>query len=222
MDERPLRIMLADDHDIVRRGVRSLLQTVPGWEICCEASDGKTAVSEAILKKPDVLLVDVSIPPTDGLDIARQLIAAELETSILVFTMHDSEELVRDFLSAGVRGYVLKTDADRYLITAIAALAEGKTFFSQKVSDSIVSGFLHPTYHPRKTTQSGEVLSPREMEVAKLLAHGNSNKEISSALSISVKTVETHRKAIMKKLEISSVVELVYWAIREGLVKTGS
>jgi DNA-binding NarL/FixJ family response regulator len=221
MSEKPLRIMLADDHEIVRRGVRTLLQTVPGWEVVCEASNGEAAVEEAILCRPDVLLLDISMPPTDGLDVARRLHDAGLETRILVFTMHDSEEMVRDFLAAGVHGYVLKSDADRYLVTAIETLANGKRFFSHKVSETILTGFLQPRDGGRETSNTPHPLSRREMEIAKLLALGKSNKEVAVSLFISVKTVETHRRTIMQKLDISSVVELVHWAIRNGVIEPG-
>lgn len=221
MTKDTLRIMLADDHEIVRRGLRTLLQSIPGWEVVCEASDGVTAVTEALRCQPDVLLLDVSMPPTDGLDVARKLRDSGSNTRILVFTMHDSKEMVRDFLSAGVRGYVLKSDADRYLISAIEALADGKTFFSEKVSETILSGFLHGDENGSIVNATTHPLSPREKEIAKLLAEGKSNKEIAAALFISVKTVETHRRTIMQKLEISSIVELVHWAIRNGLVEPG-
>lgn len=211
--------MLADDHEIVRRGVRTLLQSVPGWEIVCEASDGDTAVNEALRCRPDVILLDMSMPPTDGLDVARRLPEAGLDARILVFTMHDSEEMVRNFLAAGVKGYVLKSDADRHLIPAIEAVAEGKTFFSQKVSETILTGFLHHKHDLSAASGPAHPLSPREIEIAKLLAEGKSNKEIAVALFISVKTVETHRRTIMQKLEISSIVELVHWAIRTDLIE---
>jgi DNA-binding NarL/FixJ family response regulator len=215
--------MLADDHEIVRRGARALLETVPGWEVVCEASDGDAAVTEAMRCRPDVLLLDVSMPPNDGLDVARRLRDAGLETRILVFTMHDSQEMVRDFLAAGVRGYVLKSDADRYLVAAIEALANGEKFFSNKVSETIITGFVQPRGDPpggggQKTPSTFHPLSPREIEIARLLALGKSNKEIAVSLFISAKTVEAHRRNIMQKLDVSSIVELVHWAIRNGLI----
>lgn len=212
---RQIRIMLADDHEIVRRGVRNLLSVDPNIEVCGEAADGDTAVSLASELKPDLLILDISMQPTDGLDVAKRVREQVPETSILVFTMHQSESMVHDLLSAGVRGYVLKSDADKFLISAVETIAEGRTFFSEPVSRTILDGFLGND----KKAKDEIPLTKRESEIAGLLAAGKSNKEIAQVLFISVKTVETHRRAIMQKLEISSIVELVHWAIRTRLIE---
>lgn len=224
MSDPTLKIFLADDHEILRRGIRAVIETVPGWEVCGEAGDGETAVSECGRLRPDILLLDVSMPPTDGLDVARRIRDAGLDTKILVFTMHDAEELVRAFLNVGVRGYILKSEVGRYLMAAIESVAAGKTFFADKVTATIVSAFLHSEPQARQpeappSTGSAHQLSSREVEIAKLLAVGKSNKDIATSLAISVKTVETHRRSIMQKLEVSSLVELVHWAIASHLIE---
>ncbi len=217
MKNRKIKILIADDHEIVRRGVGNLLEINPEWEVCGEASNGDEAVESALKLKPDVMVLDFSIPPTDGLDIARKLQQEIPETRILIFTMHESEEIVRNLLAAGVRGYVLKSDADRFLISAVEALINDKTFFSSKVSETILSGFINPP-EPKLKGEISSTLTPRELEITKLLASGKCNKEIAADLFISVKTVETHRRTVMRKLEISSIVELVHYAIRNDLV----
>jgi DNA-binding NarL/FixJ family response regulator len=212
---RQIRIMIADDHEIVRRGVRNLLSVDPNFEICGEAADGDTAVTLAAELRPDVMILDISMQPTDGLDVAKRMREQVPETSILVFTMHQSESMVHDLLAAGVRGYVLKSDADKFLVSAVETISEGRTFFSEQVSRTILDGFLGND----KNAAEEIPLTKRESEIASLLAAGKSNKEIAKVLFISVKTVETHRRAIMQKLEITSIVELVHWAIRTRLIE---
>lgn len=211
------KILVADDHEIVRRGVRNLLETVSGWEVCGEASTGNEAIDMAKNSCPDVIVLDISMPPSDGLAVARELQSAAPESRVLIFSMHDSEEMVRSMLAAGVKGYILKSDADRQLISAVETLLEGGTCFSPKVTDTILGGFLRGE-SSGTTANSKMPLSPREIEVSRLLAAGKSNKEIAAKFFISVKTVETHRRNIMQKLQISSIVELVHWSIKNHLI----
>ncbi len=215
-----LRILLADDHDVVRHGVRALLQDQLGWEVCAEASTGRQAVDMALKLKPQIAVIDLSMPDLNGLEATRQIRKALPHTEVLIFTMHDSEQLVRDVLSAGARGYVLKSDASRHLVSAVQALAEHKHYFSSQVSETVLAGYLRAMAERPEET-AGPVSGPltaREREIVQLLAEGKSNKEVGVALGISVKTVETHRASVMRKLGINSVVELVHYAIRNKLV----
>ena len=213
-----IRILLADDHDIMRRGLRNLLETHPGWEVCGEAANGREAVKLARELKPDIVVLDLSMPELNGLEATRQIRKELPQTEVLIFTMHDTEQLVREVLAAGARGYVLKSDAGRYLISGIEAVAQHKPFFTSTVAETILDGYLKVGSGQGVPVSAVNPLTPREREIVQLLAEGRTNKEVASALSISVKTVETHRRAIMSKLGISSVVELVHFAIRNKLV----
>jgi DNA-binding NarL/FixJ family response regulator len=213
-----VRILLADDHDIMRRGLRNLLETHPGWEVCGEAANGREAVKLARELKPDIVVLDLSMPELNGLEATRQIRKELPQTEVLIFTMHDTEQLVREVLAAGARGYVLKSDAGRYLISGIEAVAQHKPFFTSTVAETILDGYLKVGSGQSAPVFAVNPLTPREREIVQLLAEGRTNKEVASALSISVKTVETHRRAIMSKLGIGSIVELVHFAIRNKLV----
>jgi DNA-binding NarL/FixJ family response regulator len=213
-----IRILLADDHDIMRRGLRNLLETHPGWEVCGEAANGREAVKLARELKPDIVVLDLSMPELNGLEATRQIRKELPQTEVLIFTMHDTEQLVREVLAAGARGYVLKSDAGRYLISGIEAVAQHKPFFTSTVAETILDGYLKVGSGQGVPVSAVNPLTPREREIVQLLAEGRTNKEVASALSISVKTVETHRRAIMSKLGIGSIVELVHFAIRNKLV----
>lgn len=213
-----VRILLADDHEMVRRGLRDQLNNQPGWEVCGEAADGREAVKLALSLKPDVVVMDLSMPELNGLEATRQIRRDLPKTEVLIFTMHETEPLIREVLSAGARGYVLKSDAGRQVVSAVEALAHHKPFFTSKVSSALLDAFL------KSVAKSDEgvafsTLSSREREIVQMLAEGKSNKEIATQLSISVKTVETHRATIMRKLDINSIVELVHYAIRNKLVE---
>ena len=213
-----VRILLADDHEIVRRGLRALLETRQDWEICAEATTGREAVDQAIQHKPDVVVLDISMPELNGLEAARQITKAVPQAQVLILTMHDSEELVQELLNAGARGYVLKSDAGRELVAAVDAVRQHKPFFTSRVSEMVLDGYLK-----RADAGISEVkrarLTPREREIVQLLAEGKSNKEVAVALSISVKTAETHRANIMNKLGLHSVTELVRYAVRNKMVE---
>jgi len=212
-----LKILIADDHSIVRSGIRGLLEDQPGWEVCAEAATGREAVNLALKHKPDVVVIDYSMPELNGIEATRQIRGALPDTEVLVFTMHDSEDVLQRALAAGARGYLVKSDDSAQLIDAVQSLSRHKAFVSTAVSGALVSGFLQNTGNPAQ--QPLESLTPREREIVQLLAEGNSNKEIAAKLFISVKTVETHRSTVMRKLEVNSIVELVRYAIRNKLVE---
>lgn len=219
------RIMLADDHEVVRKGLRVMLETREGWRVCGEASNGREAVRLAAELQPDIAVVDLSMPELDGLEATRQIKREAPGTEVLVFTMYDTPRMVREVLAAGARGYVLKSDAVRHLISAVEALSEHKPYFTSAVSESILEGYLQFVSGDDRASahqMAGGAPNPltrREREIVQLLAESLTNKEIAARLSISVKTVETHRGAIMRKLGLSSIVELVYYALRHKIVE---
>src|SRR5262249_22550099 len=213
-----IRIVLADDHDVVRRGLRELLEEHEGWEVCGEAANGREAIEMVKKFRPHVAVVDLAMPELNGLEATRHIRKESPETEVLVFTMHESEQLVREVLAAGARGFVLKSDAARHLTNALEALVQHKPFFTSKVSELVLGEFLKAGKQGNDVV-APSVLTPREREIVQLLAESKSNKEISTILKISVKTVETHRAAIMRKLHISSIVELVHYAVRNELVE---
>ena len=209
------RILLADDHDVVRQGLRKMLESHRDWEVCGEASDGRTAVKLAVELKPEIAVLDLSMPELNGLEATRQIKKVAPSIEVLIFTMHETEQLIREVLTAGARGYVLKSDGGETLVEAVAALAHHKPFFTTKASEALLDNYLKTTAGAGKES----VLTDREREIVQLLTEGKGNKEVAVALSISVKTVETHRAAIMRKLGFNSIVELVHYAIRNQLVE---
>ena len=214
---KTLRILIADDHEMVRQGLRRVIEEQKGWSVCGEANTGRQAVAKAKQLRPEIVITDFSMPDLNGLEATRQIRAALPQTEILILTMHDSEQLVREVLAAGARGYILKTDAGHALVAAVNALAQHKPYFTPKVSELVLEGFLNPR-KPLADESSGR-LTPREREIVQLLGEGKSNKEVASILGISVKTAETHRTNIMRKLELHSMSELVRYAIREKIVQ---
>ncbi|MGA2387420.1 MAG: response regulator transcription factor [Candidatus Sulfotelmatobacter sp.] len=212
-----LRILIADDHEVARKGIRSILEGHPGWEVCAEAKDGREAVEYASQFKPDLLLIDIGMPNLNGLDAARQILAAMPEALILILTIHDSEHIVREVLAAGARGFLLKSDAGRDLVAAVEALQGRRTFFTSKVSQMMLDGYLRPA----EAHDAGEqrILTPREREVIQLVAEGKTTKEIATTLSLSVKTAETHRTNLMRKLDLHSIADLTLYAVRNGIVQ---
>ncbi len=211
-----LRILVADDHEVARKGIRSLLEDHLGWEVCGEARDGREAVELAGRLKPDVLLLDIGMPNLNGLDAARQILASTPEARILILTIHDSEQVVREVLAAGARGFLLKSDAGRDLVAAVEALQHRRTFFTPKVAQMMLDGYLRP--HESENSEKC-VLTPREREVIQLVAEGKTTKEVATALSLSVKTAETHRTNLMRKLDLHSVADLTLYAVRNGIVQ---
>ena len=213
-----IRILLADDHDVVRRGLSALLANRPDWQVVGEAQNGREAVSLAVKLKPQVAVLDLSMPELNGLEATRQIRKEVPETEVLVFSMYESEQFVRDLLAAGARGYVLKSDVTTQLLIAVETVARHKPFFTSEVAERVLEGFLKLGELSAGDGSATGILTPREREIVQLLAEARSNKEVSTILGISVKTVETHRASIMRKLGISSIVDLVHYAIRNNLV----
>jgi DNA-binding NarL/FixJ family response regulator len=206
-----LRILIADDHEVVRAGVRSILEHQPDCEVCAEAVSGLETVALAQKLKPDIVVMDITMPDLDGLEAARQILKSLPGTEVLVLSMHESTELVRSILEAGAHGYILKSDAGRELAAAVQALRRHETFFTSKTAQIAVRAL-------QSKGPSDERLTPRERQVLQLLAAGRSNKEAASALGISVQTVESHRANIMRKLDLHSIADLVHYAVRNKLV----
>jgi DNA-binding NarL/FixJ family response regulator len=213
-----LRILVADDHEVVRHGVRSLLEGHPGWEVCAEASDGREAVEKSIRLKADVVILDIGMPNLNGLESTRQILRSLPQARVLILTMHESEQVVREVLEAGARGFLLKSDAGRDLVAAVEALQRHKTFFTSKVAEMVLESFLKNKPRPADEAER-EILTPREREIVQLLAEGKSTKEVAVALGLSVKTAETHRSNIMRKLGLHSISELVLYAVRNNIVQ---
>ncbi|MBM3876527.1 MAG: response regulator transcription factor [Verrucomicrobia bacterium] len=213
-----LKILIADDHDVVRRGLKSLLEDVPGWEVCAEANNGRMALERVKQHKPNVAIMDVTMPDLNGLEATRQIRKQHPDTEVLVLTMHESEQIAHEVLKAGARGYILKSDAGRDLVKAVEAVSRKQAFFTTRVSQMVSESNLREGLGAVEASDIGSRLTPREREIVQLLAEGKSNKEVASALNISVKTVETHRTNIMRKLRFHSVGELVRYAVRNNIV----
>ena len=214
-----LRILVADDHEIVRRGLVSLIKSHPNWEICAEADNGRQAVEKASKSKPDIAILDIGMPVLNGLEATRQILREHPGVRILILTITDTDQAVQAVLDAGARGFLLKSDAARDLVTAVEALAHNKTFFTARVADLVLSGYLNRTQRSVKNNISLPGLTSREREVVQLLAEGKSTKEVACHLDLSVKTAETHRSNIMRKLGLHSVSELVLYAVRNNIVQ---
>jgi DNA-binding NarL/FixJ family response regulator len=216
-----VRILLADDHALMRRGLRSLLETRQGFEVCGEAGNGWEAVQKAEQLKPNVAIVDITMPGLNGLEAARRIRKASSRTEVLIFSMHYSDQLIRDVLDAGVRGYVIKSDPAQDLLGAVEALASHKPFFTPRATELILSNFGHRPGEAATDLQSGLDQRPtsREREIVQLLAEGKTTKEAAVALGISVKTAETHRANVMRKLQIHSVTALVRYAVRSRIIE---
>jgi DNA-binding NarL/FixJ family response regulator len=214
-----LRLLVADDHAVLRTGLKALLEAQPGWKVEAEAADGREAVAKAKELKPDIAVIDISMPSLNGLEATRQILKNGPRTKVLILTMHESDPLIREVLDAGAKGYLLKSDAGRDVVAAVSALRQNKTFFTSKVAQMVLDGYLKkdapaPDGQPRKG-----LLTPRQREIVQLIAEGKSSKEVAVALNLSVKTAETHRANIMRRLECHSVTELVRYAIRNEIVQ---
>jgi DNA-binding NarL/FixJ family response regulator len=215
-----LRVLVADDHEVVRKGLKSILEEQSGWVVAGEACDGRQAVEQAKALQPDVSVVDVSMPRLNGLEATRQMLKNDPSSKVLILTMHESDPLIREVLDAGARGYLLKSDAGRELINAVDAIRMNKTYFTTRVAQMVLEGYLDKK---PKTTAEPEMpasrLTPRQREIVQLLAEGKSSKEVAVALGLSVKTAETHRANIMRRLDCHSVSELVRYAIRNNIIQ---
>jgi DNA-binding NarL/FixJ family response regulator len=211
------RILVADDHPIVRFGLCSLLGSHLGWEVCGQAADGRAAVEKCEQLQPDLVILDICMPKLNGIDAARQILKDNPAQRILVLTDVNSEDIVRDCLELGVRGWIFKSDETDDLMKAIESLERNKSAFCSRVSNLILDGYLQ-THQLRQTTRQAQRLSPREREVVQLLSEGRSTKEVAITLNVSVNTAETHRSNMMRKLKIHSVAELVLYAVRNEIV----
>jgi DNA-binding NarL/FixJ family response regulator len=208
------RIVIADDHELVRKGLAAVIAEAGAGTVVAEAGNGRQAVEQVSAHKPDIAILDLTMPELNGLEATRQILAAEPQTRVLILTAHESEQLIREVLGAGAQGYVLKSDAGRTLVGAIEALREGRTYFTSKVARMVLEGYLRsPT-----ETETLPTLSAREREIVQLLAEGRSNKEVARKLDISVKTAETHRSNIMRKMQFASLSDLVRYAVRNKII----
>jgi len=214
----PVRILIADDHQVVRTGLRALLESRAGWQVCAEAANGREAVEKAGQLKPDVAVLDIGMPLLNGVEATRQIRKLSPQTEVLILTMHDSEVLVQEVLEAGANGYILKDDADRNLVAAVDALRRHKPYLSSRVSEAASSAVGSDGSSFSRSSRSR--LTPREREILQLLAEGKSNKEVAGFLGISVKTAETHRANIMLKLDFHSITELVRYAVRNKIIQS--
>ena len=214
-----VRILIADDHELIRKGLKAVLQSRPGWVVCGEATHGREAVEKARECRPDVVVMDVTMPDLNGLEATRQIRAALPGTEVLILTMHHSEQLVHEVLAAGARGYLLKSDAGDAVFDAIEALQRHKPYFTPNVSDVLLNAYLDPDRPAAGRPGVLQALTPRENEIVQLIAEGRSSKEIAGILGISEATTETHRANLMRKLGIHSVSEIVRYAIRNRLIE---
>jgi DNA-binding NarL/FixJ family response regulator len=216
---KTVRILVADDHDIIRRGLKQLLTLRPGWEVCGEAKTGREAVLLAEQLQPEVVVMDISMPDLNGLEAARRIHKLFPKMGILILSLHFSDQLVRDIVEAGARAYIMKSDADRDLVSAVEALANHRTFFTPRAAEMLLNGFSGQGSRSEPQVPQRNRLTPREREIVQLLAEGKSSKEVAVALGISVKTAETHRANIMRKLELHSVSEVVRYAVKNQIIE---
>ena len=207
-----LRLLIADDHEIFRAGLRSLLEAQAGWRIVAEAANGREAVAKAIETRPNIALLDIGMPVLNGLEASRQIVRSSPGTKIVILTVHDSDALIKKVLGCGARGYVFKTDAARDLVNAVRAVQSDNTFYTAKVSEVMLDGF-------RSLNSSTSRLTTRQREITQLLAEGRSTREVADLLHVSIKTAETHRANIMRRLSCHSVSELVRYALRNQIIE---
>jgi DNA-binding NarL/FixJ family response regulator len=214
-----LRILVADDHEVVRRGMVSILKAQAAWEVCAEVSNGREAVIKTKELKPDIAILDIGMPMLNGLEATRQISRNNPNTRVLILTITDADEVVRTVLDAGARGFLLKSDAAQDLIAAVEALRDGRTFFTSRVGKIVLAGYLGQTSPSSLPESSVRSLTAREREIVQLLVEGNSTKEVACQLNLSVKTAETHRSNIMRKLGLHSMSELVLYAVRNNIIQ---
>ncbi len=224
MPATPYRILVVDDHPVVRRGLRALLDSQPGLEVCGEASTGAEAIGHVRKNKPNLVVLDLTLPEMNGLEVTRAVRGESPETDVLVLTMHFSEEIAREVLRSGALGYVLKSDADTELLAAVDHARHHQPFFTSKLALTMAHNFV---MGPKESAGASggkqdeapdSTLTPREIEVVRLLAEGNSNKQVASALGVSTRTIESHRNHIMHKMNFASFSDLIRFAVRNNLV----
>ncbi len=214
-----LRILIADDHELVRQGLHTLLETQPGWQVIGEAKDGAEAVKKSAALKPDIIVLDIGMPQLNGLGAIRKIAKVLPGAKILILSMHESDSLVREVLEAGARGYVTKSSASRELVSAVEALQRGKTYFTPRVDQMVLDSFRGGDPNVGVIPDKRDSLTPRQKEVVQLIAEGRSSKEVAAALGLSVKTAETHRANVMRRLGCHSVSELTRYAIRNHIIE---
>lgn len=218
--QKSYRVLVVDDHDVVRRGVRSLLESQPGVEVCSEAANGIEALEQVKRDKPHLVVLDLTMPEMNGLEAARAIREASPESDVLILSMHFSEEIAREVLRVGARGYVLKSDANTELLTAVQRLRQGKSFFTSRLATTMTDIFVNgPSDSSNKSLLPGTPLTTRELEIVQFLAEGKSNKETAGSLGVSTRTIESHRNHIMRKMGFTSFSELIRFAIRNNLVE---
>ncbi|MBF9198276.1 response regulator [Microvirga terrestris] len=208
------RILIADDHHVVRSGLRSVLEAQPGFEVVGEAANGQEAVEAALKVKPDVIVLDYAMPVRNGVEATREIRSRLPRTEVLIFTMHDSQDVIEDILAAGARGYLLKADANDHLITAVQALGRHEAYISGKLSANLLDTLLDRRKRGRR-----QILTPRERSVVQLIAEGNTNKSIGAMLGVSLKTIETHRAAAMRKLGLHTTADIVLYAVKNRMIE---
>jgi DNA-binding NarL/FixJ family response regulator len=214
----PTRILIADDHPIARLGLRQILEDQTNWKVVAEVEDGDEAIKKTLQLKPDVVLMDIAMPGIDGLEACRRIIATAPQTKILILTIHDIDTMIMEVLNAGAKGYVLKTDASRYLVAAVEAVRGGKSFFTARISKLIADGYLATTGKSRRRHDK-VFLSPRQQQVLELIAAGCDTREIASTLKVTLKTAETHRANLMRRLNCNSISQVSRYAFRNELIR---
>jgi two-component system response regulator NreC len=215
----PLRILIADDHEMVRDGTRALIERQPGWEVCGLAATGREAVAQALELQPDIVIMDMSMPDLNGLDAAVQIKRRLPRTEILMFTAHETDELIREVFEAGAKSFIFKSEAYQFLVDAIQSLSQHKPFFTSKVAEVLFTEILNRSEVKPHAEQVSKRLTAREREIVQLLAEGRSNKEVAGALGVSIRTAETHRANVLRKLNLDSLASLVRYAIRNKMIE---
>jgi DNA-binding NarL/FixJ family response regulator len=216
MRPQSLRIFIADDHDVMREGTRAVIERQPDWEVCGTAGTGREAIKQALALKPDIIVMDMSMPDLNGLDAAVQIRRRLPRTEILMFTAHETDELIRQVYEAGAKSFIFKSEAHHFLVEAIQSLSQHKPFFTNKVSEVLFAKMLSRS---EGKAQTGVRLTAREREIVQFLAEGKSNKEVAGALGVSIRTAETHRANVLRKLNLDSLASLVRYAIRNKMIE---
>jgi two-component system response regulator NreC len=212
-----IRVLLADDHTVMRAGLRLLLERQPDLAVVGEAADGRNAVDLAEKEKPDVAVIDIAMPNLNGIEATRQIVAKHPEIAVVILSMHSDESYVMRALKAGAKGYLLKDSAEADLIRAVRSVGDGKSFFSPGVSKMLLEDYVHQLQQ-RGEEDSYELLTTREREILQLLAEGKANKDVANLLNLSLYTVETHRAHILQKLGLHTVPDLILYAVRKGII----
>ncbi|MEY2502401.1 MAG: hypothetical protein QOI07_2735 [Verrucomicrobiota bacterium] len=217
--ESTVRILIADDHDVMREGTRAVIEREEGWQVCGLANTGREAVAQASKLEPDIVIMDMTMPELNGLDATIQIKRLLPKTEILMFTGHETDDLIREAFEAGVKSFIFKSEAHHFLVDAIKSLARHKPFFTSNVSEILFANILNRADGNRDLTEPGQRVSPREREIVQLLAEGRSNKEVAEVLGISVRTAETHRASVLRKLNLDSFAGLVRYAVRNKIIE---